>query len=172
MQAEASAHPYCIRFRAVLAAGGILAGMEVEIRRVDPASTRPLRRRVLRPHQHLDELAADEGREGSAWFAALAGDEIVATAGVMPEPAPDHPDDPGGWRLRGMATDPDWRGRGLGARLVEAAVTHVIERGGSYVWCSARTPARAFYERHGFVATSEVYEKSPLGPHLRMERRL
>ena len=36
------------------------------------------------------------------------------------------------------------------------------------VWCNARTPARGFYERYGFVAEGEEFELPDIGPHFRM----
>jgi predicted GNAT family N-acyltransferase len=40
------------------------------------------------------------------------------------------------------------------------------------VWCNARTPARTFYERAGFVVASEEFEPRDIGPHFRMELAL
>jgi predicted GNAT family N-acyltransferase len=40
------------------------------------------------------------------------------------------------------------------------------------VWCNARTPARAFYERAGFRTVSDEFELPEIGPHYVMELRL
>lgn len=146
----------------------------VAVRRVDPAVTRPLRRRILRPHQTLTELVAPgEEHPRSGWFAGIRDDgAVVGSVGVMPEASPDHPGRDGAWRLRAMAVDPELQGGGLGGLLLDAAVDHVRSEGGTLVWCSARVPARRFYERAGFTTTSDVYDQGSIGPHLRMELEL
>ena len=51
-----------------------MAPMETEIRRVPAAATRPLRRRILRPHQSADELDyRGDGDLETFHVAALAG---------------------------------------------------------------------------------------------------
>jgi GNAT superfamily N-acetyltransferase len=69
-----------------------------------------------------------------------------------------------------MATVPEHRGAGIGGQLLERCVAHARERGGTVVWLNGRLPARGFYERHGFVATGDVFEPPNLGPHLRFTR--
>lgn len=141
--------------------------MPYPIEQVDPAITRPLRQRLLRREQTLDELIVpgEDDPEGG-WFAAFDGDEVVGTAGVFPEDRPGAR--PGGWRLRAMSA---LRQReGTGSALLDACIEHAVAGGGSYLWCSARVPARGFYERHGFVTVTDVYEPYGLGPHVDMVR--
>ena len=78
---------------------------------------------------------------------------------------------PGAWRVRGMATAPEARGRGAGTAVLDALVSHALAEGATLVWCTARTRARSLYERAGFAVTSEVFEPPDIGPHVRMERR-
>jgi GNAT superfamily N-acetyltransferase len=96
---------------------------------------------------------------------------VVAIASIMREP---HPRDPraGDWRIRGMATAPEMRNRGLGASLLGFCEGHARGRGGLRVWCNARTGARAFYERAGFAAESGVFEIGRIGPHVLMSKPL
>lgn len=156
---------------AMLARATALTSRWVAVRRVEPAATRPLRQRILRPHQTLAELVAPgEEDMSSGWFAGVRDDgEVVACVGIMHEASPDHPGREDAWRLRAMAVEPALRSAGLGRLLVDAVVDHVTAAGGGLVWCSARVPARGFYESAGFVATSDVYDQEPIGPHLRME---
>jgi len=133
-----------------------------DLRAIPLEETRALRREVLRPCMTLDELAAHEPA-GSVAFGAFAGGELVAVGLVGPE------GEPGDWRVRGMATREDARGRGAGSAILQALVQHAIERGATRVWCHARTPARSLYERAGFVVASGEFEPPRLGPHYRME---
>jgi ribosomal protein S18 acetylase RimI-like enzyme len=78
--------------------------------------------------------------------------------------------EPGGWRIRGMATAEQARGRGLGTAVLEALIEHAGAAGATRVWCNARTPARSLYERAGFRVASAEFEIPGIGPHFVMER--
>ena len=143
----------------------------VHVHRVSAAETRRLRRQILRPHQSIDELAAEEDA-AATWFAAIREGEVVGTVSVSPEASSDGSEAVRPFRLRAMATSVDLRGRGLGAVMLAAAVDHVRSESGDEVWCSARVPAAGFYRRHGFVETSATYDVEHIGPHVRMALRL
>ena len=126
---------------------------------------RPLRRAVLRPRETLEQLAA---REPPDCLAVAAFDEGGSTPVAVGLVAPDG--EPGDWRVRGMATAPAARGRGLGSAVLAELVRHAVAHGAVRVWCNARTPARAFYARAGFSVVSSEFELPGIGPHVRMER--
>jgi ribosomal protein S18 acetylase RimI-like enzyme len=136
---------------------------ETLVEEIPIADTRPLRQSVLRPHQTVDALAAHEP-EG-AYAAGVYHDGTLVAVGLV---APDG--GPGSWRIRGMATAAEARGRGAGGAVLDALVAHAIAGGATRVWCNARTPARAFYERAGFKAVSDEFEVPEIGPHYVMER--
>ena len=141
---------------------------ELQLRAVDPALTRPLRQRVLRPHESLEELASHEPA-GVHAVAAFAGEELVACGFVCPDGGV------GGnevWRVRGMATDARFRGRGAGALILAALVDHARDQGATRVWCNARTPALSLYERAGFAKESDEFQIPGIGPHFVMARRV
>jgi GNAT superfamily N-acetyltransferase len=137
----------------------------LDIRPVEPPATRPLRQEVLRPHESLEELASHEP-PGVHAVAAFDGDELIACGFVCPD------GEPGAWRVRGMATKPQARGRGAGSAILERLVQHAREQGATRVWCNARTPAISLYARAGFAVTSEEFEIPEIGPHVVMELRL
>jgi GNAT superfamily N-acetyltransferase len=142
----------------------------VTVERVDAAVTYPLRQQVLRPGRPpgAARFASDDD-PSTASFAARAPDgEVVATVVVYPEPCPWLPDRPGAWRLRGMATAPDHRGRGIGTQVLRVALAHVAAAGGGLVWCNARVPARRLYERAGFRTHGAPWDDPEIGPHIAM----
>jgi GNAT superfamily N-acetyltransferase len=150
------------RFRAA-AVIPCLKMLQIQVREISLAETRALRREVLRPHASLEALASHEPA-GSVAFGAFEGDELVAVGLVGRDgAAPEH------WRVRGMATRPDARGRGAGSAVLQALVQHAVAHGATRVWCNARTRARTLYERVGFVVASEEFEPPDIGPHYRME---
>jgi GNAT superfamily N-acetyltransferase len=138
---------------------------DVRICEVPIAMTRVLRQSILRSHETIEQVAADEPSEVFA-AGGFDGERLIAVGIVAPSGEPRR------WRVRGMATAPDERGRGVGRGVLDALLEHARATGGTRVWCNARVPARSFYERAGFHACSEVFDVPPIGPHLVMERRL
>ncbi|HHS97608.1 MAG TPA: GNAT family N-acetyltransferase [Chloroflexi bacterium] len=68
---------------------------------------------------------------------------------------------PGGWMIGNVAVHPDWRGRGIGRALVEAALETVEQRGGAWVGLEVREDnlvARRLYERLGFEPVGTTVE--------------
>jgi ribosomal protein S18 acetylase RimI-like enzyme len=141
------------------------------VERVAAEVVRPLRQRVLRPHQTVaQQVYAGDDAPWAGHFAAFAqaGEPPMGIASVTPEPHPLSPA-PGDWRIRGMATDPDaGRGVGAGAALLRACLDHAGAEGGARAWCNARSPAVGFYAREGFAVEGEEFELPAIGPHFLM----
>jgi ribosomal protein S18 acetylase RimI-like enzyme len=103
-------------------------------------------------------------------FAAYDGEWLVGIASLYREDRPRAGTPHVGWRLRGMASIPEARRRGVGRRLLDACVEHVANAGGGELWCNARTPAAGFYAKAGFEVISEPFEIPGIGPHVVMRR--
>jgi GNAT superfamily N-acetyltransferase len=144
----------------------------VEIRPADLADVRELRHLVLRPHQRPEELVYEEdGAPDALHLGAYEDGDLVAIASITREPPPGSAD-PASWRVRGMATLPEARGRGIGAELLGRCVEHARRHGASLVWCNGRVGARGFYERHGFAVTRGPFDIAGIGPHVELRRVL
>ena len=143
----------------------------IDVGPIAASDTWPLRKRVLRPHQEGDAvvLGGDDDPRAAHLGARDADGTIVGIATISPQDCPWAPDRPSAWRLRGMATADELRGRGVGGLVLAAAVRHARERGASLVWCNARVGALVFYGRAGFVAAGERYVDPLLGPHVPMQ---
>ena len=141
----------------------------LSIQRVTAAETFPLRQRVLRPHETADALATDPNDGEAVHLAAVQDGTVVGTAIVLPERAPWAAAGEASWRLRGMATAEGQRRAGVGTAVLNAVLEYVELHGGGLLWCSARTSARSFYERAGFVSRGEIWDEPRLGPHVMME---
>jgi GNAT superfamily N-acetyltransferase len=109
-------------------------------------------------------MAAHEPADAFA-VGAFEGDELLSVGFIAPDGGP------GGWRIRGMATTPPARGSGAGTAILDALLRHASTHGARRMWCNARTPARAFYERAGLRVVSEEFELPDIGPHVVMEIR-
>jgi GNAT superfamily N-acetyltransferase len=137
--------------------------VDIDIKRIPPAASYPLRQAVLRPHQRIDEMGwAGDEEPGAATFGAVerTNGTIVGVATVFPEAAPFDPAEAGvpsgagkeaaAWRSRGMATSKQVQGQSIGSLVLKAVFDHVATEGGDLLWCNARVSAVGFYERAGF----------------------
>lgn len=148
-----------------------MTGLVGQLRAVPPAATYALRQRVLRPHQRVEDMAQPGDDDPSTVHLAVLSADGTVTACLRLQRV-DCPwrGEPAGWQLRAMAVEESHRGQGQGAALVEVAVAHVARAGGGLLWCNARTPAQAFYERAGFVAVTDRWDEPDIGPHVGMLR--
>jgi len=70
-----------------------------------------------------------------------------------------------------MAVLKDWRGRGIGALMLQSLMERAKERGYAEVALSAQVQAVPFYHAHGFVVEGDEYLEAGI-KHLVMKRRL
>jgi GNAT superfamily N-acetyltransferase len=129
------------------------------VRVVDVAAeeTHPLRRQVLRDGTASDVVGFD-GDELPTTFhlGVLLDDDLVAVSTWLERPYPDRPAEHG-FQVRGMATAPEHRGEGHGARLLAAGLDRCASAGAMLVWAWARDSALPFYIAHGFAAVGLGY---------------
>ena len=103
-----------------------------------------------------------DGRDGACVhaLAETAAGEAIGTGRLMPD-----------GRIGRMAVLAGWRGRGVGAAILDLLVREAARRGLREAYLHAQSHARAFYERHGFVVEGEEYLEAGI-PHVGMRRRL
>jgi len=100
----------------------------------------------------------------------------VGCATLMVEPSP--PDAGGpyaggpahGLRLRGMAVDPAYQGRGFGRLLMEACQQEA-QRQGTGLWCNARIGAIPHYLACGYQRVGQEFDMPGIGAHYVLEWR-
>lgn len=140
------------------------------VRELTAEQTHDLRRRVLR----VDTPSTDvewPGDHDTATFHLGIVDErgTIAVATWLVAASPDLGTGHAGIQLRGMATDPDERGTGLGASVLRAGIERSARSGADHVWANARSSALEFYTRHGFEITSDEFEPAETAmPHRRI----
>jgi GNAT superfamily N-acetyltransferase len=128
--------------------------------------THPLRRSVLRDSTPSDDVVFEgDDLDSTVHLGAEVDGALVAISTWVSRPYPDRPGDIG-FQLRGMATEPGHRGKGLGAVLLEAGIERCRTAGASVVWARARDAALPFYIRYGFVTVGLGYVDLTTGlPH-------
>jgi GNAT superfamily N-acetyltransferase len=148
----------------------------IDVEFVKPMVLHALRRQVLRPGQPWSSVDHDYDSWPDTFHVAAFGQrgEVAACASFYPEAAPHRPgSDPAKtWRLRAMASLPEVRGQGYGAAALLYGIAEVRRRGGTLLWCNARSGAVGFYERLGFSVLGDEFEIPPIGPHFLMEIEL
>lgn len=147
-----------------------IAAVRVDVIRA--ADVLGVRQEVLRPGQPIAAaVMPGDDHEDTLHFAVTIEARIVGVGSAVREPYPDG-SQRADWRVRGMATLPAMRGRGVGTAILRRCVWHARLAGGELVWCAARVSARGFYEREKFVADSEQFTVARIGPHYLMYRML
>jgi predicted N-acetyltransferase YhbS len=129
----------------------------IDVRRATAAEVRRLRRDVLRPGGSLDPAPYDLLAE-TVQIGAFDGERVVGCATVFPE---SYDGEPGAWRLRGMAVDPAYQGKGIGRLVLDAATAAAEAAGAPIIWANGRVTAMAFYQRLGWEAVGEVFSYGP-----------
>ena len=76
------------------------------------------------------------------------------------------------YRLRGMATHPNFRRQGMARTMMLQAMADIQKLGCDLLWCKARLVAIDFYESLGFIKTGPIYEIEGIGPHYNMYKHL
>lgn len=132
--------------------------MTLVVRRAQVEEIFPLRHAVLRPGRAVSYSVYSEDTD-AVHIGAWDDGTLVGCATVFPDPwpGPSPAAEPRAWRLRGMAVDPDWQGKGVGGQVLAVAVQAAREAGAPLLWANGRTSAIAFYQRHGWVIAAEEF---------------
>jgi GNAT superfamily N-acetyltransferase len=139
-----------------------------QVRPITTEETWPLRLAVLRPGRPI-EAAQFPGDDAptTRHFGAFRDAQLLGIASLYLAELRERPGSRA-LQLRGMATAPEVRGRGLGRALVHASVKFARESRAELLWCNARIVAVGFYRKLGFEIVGDEFEIPDVGPHLRM----
>lgn len=136
-----------------------------------PEEVLPLRSLVLRNGKPLTECEFEGDRNYDTFHLGyVENDEIRSIASLMRNDY--FPKEGEGYQLRGMATHPDFGGRGYGAALINFAVEYLKEYKTDYLWCNARSSAATFYKKLGFINESPEFDIPGIGFHYEMRLKL
>lgn len=125
-----------------------------------------LRSRVLRPGQPLTACRYAEDKLNSTFHLGIKdGATVICNGTFILNSCHFFPDELSAYRLRGMATDPNYRGLQLGSKLIQAAENILQKRNCNLLWFNARESAFAFYEKNSFSSIGEIFDIPTIGPH-------
>lgn len=116
-----------------------------------------VRRRVFILEQRVpEEEEWDEDDAASVHVLAVRNREPVGTGRLTPA-----------GKIGRLAVLSEFRGRGMGGRILGMLMQEAARRGLPEVVLHAQVQALPFYDKHGFVAEGEVFEEAGI-PHRRM----
>jgi len=140
---------------------------------IDAADTHRLRHLVLRDGALGADLDWDDDHDERTLHLGIRIVDAVVAVSSWTRSAWEHEPDRVAVQLRGMATDPNHAGSGLGTTLLQAGIEHARSVGAHVVWANARVTALGFYERSGFTVTGDVFLTPATGlPHRLVHVRL
>lgn len=136
---------------------------------ISSGETYVLRHLILWPHiKNTEDCTIDiDEREDAIHLGTFVGDRLISVCSLFAQKN-SKIDSGKQYRLRAMATHPDFRGRNAGKMLVEFAVELLKSRDYDFLWCDAREVALGFYGKLGFEVVGDWYEVMDVGRHKTM----
>ncbi len=146
--------------------------------RISTEQCMDLRTRILRPGQDIKHCQYNEDNNPTTFhLGVIDGDihknnKIICNGTFMQMDHVLFPNTQNAYRLRGMATDKNYQGKGLGTLLLQESFKILKTRGCDLLWCNAREKAFLFYERSGFKTIGDMFDIPGAGPHKVMWRNI
>lgn len=123
-----------------------------------------IRRRVFIDEQGVPESIELDDEDAHAFHVvALAGERAIGCARMVP-----HQDYA---KIGRMAVEREWRGRGVGRRLLDFMLREARALGHRRAVLHAQLYAEGFYLKAGFTPVGPEFDEAGI-PHRRMERKL
>ena len=134
--------------------------------------TLDLRQRSLRPFLAKSECQyPEDGNTETKHFGLFYNGNIVSIATIFPQSyfefSSGNP-----YRLRGMATDSNFRGQGFGSFILMTVFDYLKVKRCDLLWCHARIRATSFYRSNGFLPHAQVFDVPQTGPHQLIYKRI
>lgn len=137
----------------------------ITVKNIDGSETYVLRQKILRPSQTLADCKYPSDYETDSFhLGAFINDKLISIASFSKEIYPDLPTGIH-YRLRGMATLPEFRNNHAGSSLIQKAEQILQERQANILWCNGRITVADYYKRLGFQEHGEIFEIEPIGLH-------
>lgn len=117
----------------------------------DESTLRNLRTRVFIEEQAVpEEEEWDDFDQSSEHFIAVTENrDAVGTGRLQPN-----------GKITRMAVLSSWRGKGVGAALLEALIVAAVQQGKAIPWLHAQTDAVGFYSQYGFAVEGASFDEA------------
>ncbi len=140
--------------------------MIFEVRPISADETLDLRSRILRPGQSVELCRYTEDALPTTFHLGVFTDRrLVCNGSFIQQAHPRFVQAQLPYRLRGMASDPDFQKKGFGSSLISTAKRILQEKNCDLLWFNARTSAEIFYQKLDFKQIDEIFDIPQIGPH-------
>ena len=140
----------------------------MEVLRIKAIDTYAIRHKMLRPSGTVEDcMFQGDHDELTFHLGAFVDKKLVSVASFYFEKHPAF-SEAYQYRLRGMATLPEYQGQGYSSALLRTAFPVIKQNQCSLLWCNAREKALGFYKKVGFNATGELFSIPNIGKHMLM----
>jgi len=150
----------------------MLPAMAIDIRRVSAEDTYPIRKQMLRQNAPMEACKFPGDHDDLTFhLGAFFEGKLVSVASFYFENN-DSIEAPHQFRLRGMATLPEYHGQGFSSALLRTAIPLIKRSHCDTLWCNARKTALGFYQKVGFEEIGDFFEIQGIGEHKLMLRKI
>jgi len=144
----------------------------MEVLRIKAIDTYPIRQKMLRPSGTVEDcMFQGDHDELTFHLGAFVDKKLVSVASFYFEKHPLFPE-AYQYRLRGMATLPEYQGQGHSSSLLRTAFPVIKQNQCALLWCNAREKAMGFYNKVGFHASGELFTIQHIGKHMLMSVKI
>ena len=143
----------------------------MEIFAIQPRDTYEIRERLLIPDgPEKDNNYLNDDDELTFHLGAFINKRLVSVASFYFDAHPKIGEE-NQFRLRGMATLPEFQGKGLSKALLKTAIPLIKRNHCSALWCNAKNNAVGFYSKVGFEKVGEPFNIEGIGVHQLMVKK-
>jgi len=144
----------------------------MEVLRIKAIDTYPIRHKMLRPNGTIEDcMYQGDHDELTFHLGAFVNKKLVSVASFYFEKHPSYPETYQ-YRLRGMATLPDFQAQGHSSSLLRTAFPMIKQNQCPILWCNAREKAVGFYLKVGFESKGELFTIQNIGKHILMSVKI
>ncbi len=143
----------------------------IEIKEIDVEKTYPIRHKVLRQNKGFETCKfISDSYEGTFHMGLYYNEELVSIVSFCPEINEEF-ESQKQFRLRGMATLKECRGKGFGRMLIMHSEQMLFSNETELIWCNVRIKAIGFYEKLGYKTYGKPFEFKDIGKHILMFKK-
>lgn len=145
--------------------------MSMQVKQIEAKDTYHIRQQVLRSGGPIELCYFDGDKDSVTFHLGAFVDDTLASIASFYLKKHEHFSKDYQFQLRGMATLPEFQGKGLSSALLRTAFPLIKKNHVNMLWCNARSEAKGFYQKVGFTVESDEFNIEGIGPHYLMAKR-
>ena len=144
----------------------------MKVQLVNSDIIRPLRHLVLRPNKPFSStIYLKDNEKKTIHFACIDEGKVLSCATFYPENQ-NLIKSENAFRLRGMATHPNFRRKGYGKIILTKSIDYLKSIHCDLIWCNARIVSIDFYKSLGFQIEGNIFNIKDIGEHYVMSKEI